>query len=152
MGYYKPRCPADCKSAFSARQTLVKCKKYKDEFDGCYYEKCSEECQESARRGETNKNCKEHLGDRDCYIPSTVCSEECQQKSLWGECPQSCKEFEGNPDCCAPTCPPKCSNKRRSECSSGGVRECGGIPGCCPEKYDIVFGAGVYLPPPETQD
>ena len=53
--------------------------------------------------------------------------------------------YEGDPDCCAPTCPAKCTNKRRSECSAGGVRECDGIPGCCPELFDVVFGAGVFL-------
>ena len=35
--------------------------------------------------------------------------------------------------------------RRRKECGAGGVAECDGIPGCCPEHFDIVFGAGVYL-------
>ena len=35
--------------------------------------------------------------------------------------------------------------RRRKECSAGGVSECDGIPGCCPEHFDLVFGAGVYL-------
>ena len=35
--------------------------------------------------------------------------------------------------------------RRRKECSAGGVNECDGIAGCCPEHFDIVFGAGVYL-------
>ena len=32
----------------------------------------------------------------------------------------------------------------RGECSAGGVPECGGIKGCCPERYDIVYGVGLY--------
>ena len=79
---------------------------------------------------------------------SGMCSADCQEKSFWGECPKRCKEFEGDPDCCAPTCPAKCTNRRRGECGAGGVPECDGIPGCCPEHFDIVFGAGVYLPAP----
>lgn len=37
----------------------------------------------------------------------------------------------------------------RGSCEATGTEECGGIPGCCPEHFDQVFGAGVYLPPPE---
>ena len=32
----------------------------------------------------------------------------------------------------------------RGACSAGGVPECGGVEGCCPELYGQVFGAGVY--------
>lgn len=147
--YFKPQCPADCLAAFSNKQTLNKCKQYETEFANCYYEECSEDCRSSASRGENNPSCRQHAGNPKCYVPSGDCPDECQQKSLWGECPAQCKEYEGNPDCCAPTCPAKCTNKRRSECSAGGVEECGGVAGCCPEKYGQVFGAGVYLPPPQ---
>jgi len=68
------------------------------------------------------------------------CSEYCRGSSKWGECPVECKEWEGCPDCCAPqNCPAACTNKRRDECSALGVVECGGIPGCCPEKFDSVI-------------
>jgi hypothetical protein len=30
--------------------------------------------------------------------------------------------------------------RRRGECSAQGVEECRGVPGCCPEKYDAVYG------------
>jgi hypothetical protein len=30
--------------------------------------------------------------------------------------------------------------RRRGECSAGGVAECKNVPGCCPEKYDAVYG------------
>ena len=32
----------------------------------------------------------------------------------------------------------------RGECSAGGVPECGGVEGCCPERYDSVYGVGLY--------
>merc|ERR1712226_1215220 len=44
-------CPYDCAQAFRNRETLAKCKQYKEEVDDCYYEKCSEECRSSASRG-----------------------------------------------------------------------------------------------------
>ena len=121
---------------------------------------------EAAARGECLPECKQYAGnpkccrfvtdDDVCSRPrdicvcsrSGMCSADCQEKSFWGECPKRCKEFEGDPDCCAPTCPAKCTNRRRGECGAGGVPECDGIPGCCPEHFDIVFGAGVYLPAP----
>lgn len=91
-----------------------------------------------------------------CYKYKGACSEHCRESSKWGECPKECKKHQGDPDCCAPDCPFKCTNKRRNECSALGVNECGGIPGCCPEKFDSVFGAVTfggaepvrgYLPP-----
>ena len=30
--------------------------------------------------------------------------------------------------------------RRRNECSAGGVPECNRVPGCCPEKYDALYG------------
>ena len=30
--------------------------------------------------------------------------------------------------------------RRRDECSAGGVPECNRVPGCCPEKYDALYG------------
>jgi len=137
-------CPYDCAQAFRNRETLAKCKQYKEEVDDCYYEKCSEECRSSASRGETNPDCRQHLGDKECYAPPSTCPVECQKDAALGFCSSKCKEFEGNPDCCAPTCPAKCTNKRRGECSAGGVPECGGVAGCCPERYDIVYGVGLY--------
>ena len=86
----------------------------------------------------------------------SVCSEYCRESSKWGECPKECKKHKGDPDCCAPECPSKCTNKRRNECSARGVSECDGIPGCCPEKFDSIYGAVTfggaepargYLPP-----
>ena len=154
-------CPSDCAQAFRNRETLAKCKQY-EEVDNCYYEKCSEECRISASRGETNPDCRQHLGDRECYAPPSTCPVECQKDAALGFCSSKCKEFEGNPDCCAPTCPAKCTSKRRleilgtkslhlnhlklirGECSAGGVPECGGVKGCCPERYDIVYGVGLY--------
>ena len=106
-------CPSDCAQAFRSRETLAKCKQYKDEYDNCYYEKCSEECRSSASRGETNPDCRQHLGDRECYVPPSTCPVECQKDAALGFCSSKCKQFEGNPDCCAPTCPAKCTNKRR---------------------------------------
>ena len=120
---------------------------------------------EAAARGECLPECKQYAGNPKCCrcvtdddvcrdivtfvcCRSGMCSADCQEKSFWGECPKRCKEFEGDPDCCAPTCPAKCTNRRRAECGAGGVPECDGIPGCCPEHFDIVFGAGVYLPAP----
>jgi len=99
---------------------------------------------DAAAQGKCPSDCEKYAGNPSCCIRSD-CPLECQEKSLWGECPRQCKEFAGNPDCCAATCPAKCTNRRRSECSGGGVSECDGIPGCCPEHFDIVFGAGVYL-------
>merc|ERR1711962_789882 len=98
-------CPSDCTEAFRRRETLAKCKQFKDEYKDCYYEKCSEECKTSASRGETNPKCRKHLGDKECYVPPS-------------------------------TCP--------GECSAGGVPECGGVEGCCPERYDSVYGVGLY--------
>jgi len=146
--YEKPECPAKCRSAFKSRQTDDSCKQYQNDFEMCYYTPCEEECLVSASRNENNPNCKQYVGNPICYIPDSTCPAECQQKALWGECPRQCKEYMGNPDCCAPTCPAKCTNKRRGECGAGGVPECDGIAGCCPEHFNEVFGAGVYLPPP----
>merc|ERR1719187_2208718 len=137
-------CPSDCAEAFRRRETLAKCKQFKDEYKDCYYEKCSEECKTSASRGETNPKCRKHLGDKECYVPPSTCPVECQKDAALGFCSSKCKQFEGNPDCCAPTCPAKCTNKRRGECSAGGVPECGGVEGCCPERYDSVYGVGLY--------
>ena len=106
-------CPSDCAEAFRRRETLAKCKQFKDEYKDCYYEKCSEECKTSASRGETNPNCRKHLGDKECYVPPSTCPVECQKDAALGFCSSKCKQFEGNPDCCAPTCPAKCTNKRR---------------------------------------
>ena len=106
-------CPSDCAEAFRRRETLAKCKQFKDEYKDCYYEKCSEECKTSASRGETNPKCRKHLGDKECYVPPSTCPVECQKDAALGFCSSKCKQFEGNPDCCAPTCPAKCTNKRR---------------------------------------
>jgi len=115
-------CPEECQRAFKNRIPLAKCKAYETKYSKCYFK------------------------------PITGCPPECIEKSRWGECPAQCKAYEGNPDCCAPTCPAKCTNKRRGECSASGVSECNGIPGCCPEKFDVVFGAGVYLENGEGDD
>jgi len=146
--YNKPTCPSQCTKAYRDKVTLEECRQYETVYENCFYEPCPQSCQDSVKRGETNEACREYLGDTQCYINGD-CPDECQQKSLWGECPAQCKEYMGNPDCCAPTCPPKCTNKRRGSCEATGTEECGGIPGCCPEHFDQVFGAGVYLPPPE---
>ena len=137
-------CPSECKSAFSQRRTVEKCRKYNMEFEQCFYEECPKKCMDAAKSGKCPSDCEQYAGNPNCCIRSD-CPLECQEKSLWGECPAQCKEFAGNPDCCAATCPAKCSNRRRKECSAGGVAECDGIPGCCPEKFDVVFGFGVYL-------
>jgi len=78
-----------------------------------------------------------------CY-KYPACSEFCRESAVWGECPRECKHHAGDPDCCAPDCPYKCTNKRRSECSAAGVSECEGILGCCPEKFDSIFGAVTF--------
>jgi len=137
-------CPSECSQAFGQRKTVEKCRKYSMEFEQCFYEECPRKCMDSAKKGECPSECEQYAGNPNCCIRSD-CPLECQEKSLWGECPAQCKEYAGNPDCCAATCPPKCTNKRRKECSAGGVSECDGIPGCCPEKFDVVFGYGVYL-------
>jgi len=147
--YNKPTCPSQCMKAYKDRVTLEECRQYETEYENCFYEPCPQFCQDSVKRNETNEACREYLGDSKCYLPSGNCPNECQQKALWGECPAACKEYMGNPDCCAPTCPPKCTNKRRGSCEATGIEECGGIPGCCAEHFDQVFGVGVYLPPPE---
>jgi len=143
----RPTCPSQCMKAYKDKVTLEECRQYELEYENCFYEACPQYCRDSVARGEQNDDCKQYLGDTQCYI-RTDCPNECQQKALWGECPAQCKEFMGNPDCCAPTCPAKCTNKRRGSCEASGAEECGGIPGCCPEHFDQVFGAGVYLPPP----
>ena len=79
-----------------------------------------------------------------CYKYNGACSEFCRESSKWGECPKECKKFKGDPDCCAPDCPAKCTNKRRNECNARGVSECNAIPGCCPEKFDSIFGAVTF--------
>jgi len=137
-------CPRECTSAFFQKRTVEKCRKYNMEFDECFYEECPRKCMDAAKSGKCPSDCEKYAGNPKCCIRSD-CPIECQEKSLWGECPAQCKEFAGNPDCCAPTCPAKCTNRRRKECSVGGVTECDGIPGCCPEKFDVVFGVGVYL-------
>eukprot|EP00092_Neocalanus_flemingeri_P023887 GFUD01025912.1.p1 GENE.GFUD01025912.1~~GFUD01025912.1.p1 ORF type:complete len:697 (+),score=162.50 GFUD01025912.1:64-2154(+) len=137
-------CPSECGSAFGQRRTLEKCRKYSMEFDQCFYEECPSKCMDEAKKGKCPSECKKYAGNPNCCIRSD-CPVECQEKSLWGECPAQCKQFAGNPDCCAATCPAKCTNKRRKECSGGGVAECDGIPGCCPEKFDVIFGPGVFL-------
>jgi len=137
-------CPRECKNAFNQKRTLEKCRKYNMEFDNCFYEECPSKCMTAAAKGECPSECEQYAGNPKCCIRSD-CPLDCQEKSLWGECPKKCKEFAGNPDCCAATCPAKCTNRRRKECSAGGVNECDGIAGCCPEHFDIVFGAGVYL-------
>ena len=58
---------------------------------------------------------------------------------MWGECPAQCQQHQGDPDCCAPTCPPQCTNKRGEECARGGVVECAGVAGCCPEHFHTVY-------------
>merc|ERR1712080_612293 len=93
-------------------------------YENCFYEPCPQSCQDSVKRGETNEACREYLGDTQCYINGD-CPDECQQKALWGECPAACKEYMGNPDCCAPSCPPKCTNRRRGSCEATGVEEWG---------------------------
>ena len=98
--------------AYKDKVTLEECRQYELEYENCFYEACPQYCRDSVARGEQNDDCKQYLGDTQCYI-RTDCPNECQQKALWGECPAQCKEFMGNPDCCAPTCPAKCTNKRR---------------------------------------
>ena len=106
-------CPTECAKAFNSKQTVAGCKQYKDTYNNCFYEKCSDDCKASAGRGESNPDCRQHLGDKECYSPPTTCPVKCQKDAALGFCSSSCKEFEGNPDCCAPKCPAKCTNKRR---------------------------------------
>jgi len=75
-----------------------------------------------------------------CYTVKNSCSKECSKAAKAGKCLQECRKHSGNPACCAPTCPVKCTSNRQGECSDAGVEECGGIPGCCPDRYDLVLG------------
>merc|ERR1712111_189090 len=112
--------------------------------DQCFYEECPKKCMDAAKSGNCLPECKGYEGNPRC-CPGE-CPLDCQEKSLWGECLAKCKPFEGDPNCCAATCPAKCTNRRRKECSAGGIPECDNIPGCCAEHFDVVYGVGVYLP------
>lgn len=79
-----------------------------------------------------------------CYTYTHKCPPKCVEAAKWGECPQECRKHSCDPSCCAPVCPAKCTNKRMGECSVGGVEECANIPGCCPDKFDLLFGDVVF--------
>jgi len=159
------QCPSECRDSVSRGEENPACQKYRKLGSQCY-KPCPSRCEEAYFSKVTEPSCSKFSSVPECYyssIPTTTTTTtttttkprtppptcernpECAEKSRWGECPAECKQYEGNPDCCAPTCPAKCTNKRRGECSAGGVQECKGIPGCCPEKFDVVYGAGVYL-------
>ena len=104
----------------------------------CYSLKCPEACVEAAKNGLCLTECA-HYKDKSCCAPSK-CSSKCSEAAKWGECPSECKKHSGDPACCAPKCPAKCSNKLQGQCSAKGVQECGNIPGCCPDKFTLVFG------------
>merc|ERR1719318_1736173 len=73
-------------------------------------------------------------------LPPISCPLPCQSPFTWSSCPSSCSLYQARDNCCLPACPAKCTRKRKSECGSGGVEECRFMPGCCPDKYDLVFG------------
>ena len=104
----------------------------------CYTLKCPDECLESAENGKCLPECS-HYDDKAC-CSRNECSHRCSEAAKWGECPQECKKHSGDPTCCAPTCPAKCTSKRQGECSHRGVEECGHVPGCCPDKFQLLFG------------
>jgi len=77
-------------------------------------------------------------------IPSpTTCPPSCILSIPWQQCPLGCSSHNSPPPCCRPRCPAKCARNVGDSCApSTTLRECGLVPGCCPEPYDLVFGAG----------
>ena len=92
---------------------------------------------------------------------SSVCPSQCQlpQGLPWSMCPSECGAWSSlwsgevlewtlqggsfqSVMCCTPECPAKCSrNHPKGECSAReGVRECDYVPGCCPDKYEQLYG------------
>jgi len=103
------------------------------------------DCMDAARRGQCLPKCRKYQGDSDCCAgPPPECPARCVEQARYGFCPTACKIYEGDINCCAPTCPAKCTNRRRGSCAAGGVAECNNIPGCCPDQYDVLFGAVAF--------
>jgi len=73
-----------------------------------------------------------------------ACPLPCRQPLFtWSSCPSTCSLYQGRDSCCIPACPVKCSRRSQKECGNGGVEECAWLPGCCPDKYDLLFGDAV---------
>ena len=114
--------------------------------------KITKKCKDAAKRKQCAAGCEKWNRQDCCY---SDCPSDCIEKARWGECPKKCAKFKDDPKCCAPKCPAKCTNKRSAlwkisgtseKCRSEGVPECGGIKGCCPEHYDVLFGAVAFDP------
>merc|ERR1719239_1684815 len=77
--------------------------------------------------------------------PPTTCSPNCLLVLPWQQCPLGCSSHNLPPPCCRPSCPAKCARNvgGPEACpQTTALRECEMVPGCCPEPYDLVFGAG----------
>lgn len=77
--------------------------------------------------------------DTEWYCPAAETTDLgliCQNNPYLNKC-SNCPDCPERPK----KCPPKCTCKRRGECSSGGVPECDMVPGCCPQHFNEVYGA-----------
>ena len=108
----------------------------------CYSYQCPQKCIVAAKNGQCLPECSHYKDIKCCALAQLKqgCPKKCSEAATWGECPNECKKYSPDPLCCAPKCPAKCTNKRQGECSIRGVSECSNVPGCCPEKYELLFG------------
>jgi hypothetical protein len=73
----------------------------------------------------------------------TPCPPACLLSLPWQRCPVGCAWHGLSAPCCRPACPPKCA--RGPAGCSGPARECGLVPGCCPQPFSFVSGAGAHF-------
>ena len=90
-----------------------------------------------------------------CY--AVLCPDKCRGAAMLGQCNPDCQDYKNLPGCecehrqaAAPAyynqpCPARCTSRRVGECSMGGVEKCGNKPGCCPEKYNLLFGEAAFF-------
>jgi len=141
-------CPDKCESAAKSKRTDRDC---------CdkYESSCGSSC--CYREPITDPTTTTRPTTTTVRTTTPKCPDKCERAIKEKTKDQSCCSEYGS-RCCyqAKPCPAKCVFK--SPCLSSqnkpldvevGVQECDNVPGCCPERFDVVFGAGVYLPPPE---
>jgi len=89
--------------------------------------------------------CNQSPPDIQLIPPPTNCSPNCLLVLPWQQCPLGCSSHNFPPPCCRPSCPAKCARNVGGSAAcpqTTTFRECDLVPGCCPEPYDLVFGAG----------
>merc|ERR1719237_481459 len=89
--------------------------------------------------------CNQSPPDVQLIPPPIDCSPNCMLQLPWQQCPLGCSSHNLPPPCCRPSCPAKCARGVGGPVAcppTTALRECDMVPGCCPEPFDLVFGAG----------